>query len=116
MSNSVQPVQNESTPQTRKGRWGKFGLGIGILSLVVLLCAIISFFSSFQFMEGMFVPILFITLPLAIIAGALLIVSFILCVIGVFTKDGSRKTALIGLGVLCLAPIFLFVAYWRFAG
>ncbi|HND48253.1 MAG TPA: hypothetical protein PLQ75_10430 [Anaerolineales bacterium] len=109
MSNSV----HETIPQNRKGRWGKFGLAISILSQVVLLCSIISFFSSFQFMEGMFVPILFVSLPLAVIAIFLIVIGLVLCIVGIFTQDGSRKTALIGLGVLSFTFVFLLIAYLR---
>ena len=109
MSNSI----HETAPQHRKGKWGKFGLGISVLSQVVLLCSIISFFSSFQFMEGMFVPILFVSLPLAVIAIFLIVIGLVLCIVGIFTQDGSRKTALIGLGVLSFTFVFLLIAYLR---
>ncbi len=104
----------EAQLEKPKARWGKIGLFIGITAQVFLICAIVTFFSSFQFMEGMFVPILFVTLPLTVITAILLLISLILCFIGLFTKDGSRKMALTGLGVaFFLTPIFLGIVYLR---
>ena len=106
-------TENFQTPlltHKPKSSWKETGLFIGIMAQVFLICAIVSFFSSFKFMEGLFVSILFVSLPLAVIATFLIGIGLVLCIVGIFTQDGSRKTAHIGLGVLSLTFIFLSIS------